>query len=380
MAVSPSISVVVSTYQRPEHLRRCLLSLARQRNVDGLFEVVVTDDGSTDGTAALVEGMRQEVPYSLHWVTQPQEGFRLARCRNNGVRTSSAPYLLFTDGDCVFDQDHLARHLQAQQPGVARAGMCVWLDQETSEQIDYQTISSGLLEQLANKHRAKMRRSAAKAAFYQLTGNPTRPKLIGANMAVARSDYDLVNGFDEAFVGWGCEDDDFAMRLRQAGVKIQTVLHRTFALHCWHPPHATTPQSWSDGANVEKLQQPVRLTSCFSGMQRRSIHDLSVRVMNRRSRWFHWAFTNGGGLSSVRHCEIELLVLPGAGEFSANGDCRILIAEPGCEVPTAAAEAADVVLHSSEPLQAAEQLYRLLAQAFGQHEATNDATSRPMAA
>ncbi len=39
------IAVVVSTFERLGHLRRCLASLAAQRGVEGRFEVVVTDDG-----------------------------------------------------------------------------------------------------------------------------------------------------------------------------------------------------------------------------------------------------------------------------------------------------------------------------------------------
>ena len=42
-----------------------------------------------------------------------------------------------------------------------------------------------------------------------------------------RADYERVNGYDENFVGWGCEDDDLRLRLRHAGVRIESILfHR----------------------------------------------------------------------------------------------------------------------------------------------------------
>ena len=50
MPPSVEIAVVLTTYERPEHLERSLASLALQQGVDGKFEVIVTDDGSQDRT------------------------------------------------------------------------------------------------------------------------------------------------------------------------------------------------------------------------------------------------------------------------------------------------------------------------------------------
>ena len=54
MVFRPQIAVILSSYQRPAHLYRSLLSLAMQRGAEGQFEVVVTDDGSADNTARVV--------------------------------------------------------------------------------------------------------------------------------------------------------------------------------------------------------------------------------------------------------------------------------------------------------------------------------------
>ena len=58
MSNKPEIAALISSYQRPGHLRRTLLSIALQRGVAGRFEVVVTDDGSTDETPELVRRVR----------------------------------------------------------------------------------------------------------------------------------------------------------------------------------------------------------------------------------------------------------------------------------------------------------------------------------
>ena len=48
MASELELSVILTTFERPQHLERCLASLTLQRGVEGAFEVVVADDGSRD--------------------------------------------------------------------------------------------------------------------------------------------------------------------------------------------------------------------------------------------------------------------------------------------------------------------------------------------
>ena len=64
MSDEPEIALSVTTYQKPWHLRRALASIAGQRGVEGRMELVVTDDGSTDETAEIVEQFRRRVPVS----------------------------------------------------------------------------------------------------------------------------------------------------------------------------------------------------------------------------------------------------------------------------------------------------------------------------
>jgi len=50
----PEIALCVSTYEKPWHLQRVLASIAFQEGVEGRMELVVTDDGSTDDSAAVI--------------------------------------------------------------------------------------------------------------------------------------------------------------------------------------------------------------------------------------------------------------------------------------------------------------------------------------
>src|SRR6478736_3313205 len=60
------IAVIVSTYQRPAHLERSLLSLAHQRGVDDKYEVIVTDDGSTDSTQSIVRKFARAAKFPVN--------------------------------------------------------------------------------------------------------------------------------------------------------------------------------------------------------------------------------------------------------------------------------------------------------------------------
>ncbi|MFN8543325.1 MAG: glycosyltransferase family 2 protein [Candidatus Binatia bacterium] len=88
----PEVSVVVPTYDRAHTLRASLASLFAQEGVD--FEVVVVDDGSTDGTAALLGTIADP---RLRVVAGPHRG--IAAARNAGVAVARAPLIAFHDSD-----------------------------------------------------------------------------------------------------------------------------------------------------------------------------------------------------------------------------------------------------------------------------------------
>jgi glycosyltransferase involved in cell wall biosynthesis len=95
----PELAIIVTSYQMPWHIRRVLESIAAQRTSRRL-EVVVADDGSTDETPRVVAEFAAQAPFIVRFSTHPHSEFHAARCRNEGVRHSSAPHLLFIDGDC----------------------------------------------------------------------------------------------------------------------------------------------------------------------------------------------------------------------------------------------------------------------------------------
>jgi GT2 family glycosyltransferase len=326
---SPEIALILTTYQSPGHLRLALESIACQRTSRS-FEVIVADDGSQDETAAVVAEYSRRVPYSVRWVTHPHAGFRAARCRNAGVRASTAKHLLFCDGDCLLPPDHLETHLRAWRSGHYTSGYCVRLDEATSAHVTADVVRSGKLLELASAAELhKLARLHRKAWWYRFFRHPTKPALKSTDFSLSRADFERVNGFDERFQGWGCEDDDLGRRLMAAGLRPISVLDQTRLYHLWHPPAMSKPATWKQGSNVGYLERPIRLTRCLHGLAQRTARDLTVRLAG--------ACRDGARLGQLlrhqgwkvecdpsRKADLELLALPGSGRFQGRGECRVI--------------------------------------------------------
>ena len=115
--------------------------------------MIVADDGSADETREVFSRHADAAKIPIHFVTHPRRGFELARCRNQGMQATQAPYLVFLDGDCVAPPDFLTRHLQLRQKRTVVAGFTCHLDQETSAWLDETTIGEGKHHGWAHRRR-----------------------------------------------------------------------------------------------------------------------------------------------------------------------------------------------------------------------------------
>ena len=270
MTTSLDVSLIVTTYERPANLVRTLASVACQTGVDDRFELIVADDGSTDDTPRVVGDFAQSVPFSVKYVTHPHNGFHAARVRNEGAEAALSPYLVFLDGDCFIEPNHLQCHLRLRRPRHVWFGYPMILDQKTSEQIASDTITSGRYRQIIpRKERIRNRLRSWKANLCSQLRHPNRPRLRSTNIGIWRSDFEGVNGFDENFHGWGYEDDDFGQRLRLAGLRIGCISHRAPCYHIWHPREISATQI--DNSNLRYHLRANRASHCENGL-RKSLH------------------------------------------------------------------------------------------------------------
>ncbi len=106
----PTVSVNIAVKDRRELLAACLDGLAAQ-TVHG-FDVVVVDNGSTDGTREMLD-QRAADPSTPYALTVLSHGGSLGAVRNAGVRASRGEIVAFVDSDCVPTPDWIERGLAA---------------------------------------------------------------------------------------------------------------------------------------------------------------------------------------------------------------------------------------------------------------------------
>jgi len=100
MAGTPDVSVAVATRNRRDLLVQLLESLKAQTLPRESFEVVVVDDGSTDGTPELLARERDAGELQLQ-VIRRERAEGPAAARNDAWRAAGAPLVAFTDDDCT---------------------------------------------------------------------------------------------------------------------------------------------------------------------------------------------------------------------------------------------------------------------------------------
>lgn len=106
---APGLSIVTPTYNRRERLARVLSALEAQSVPKDSFEVIVVDDGSTDGTTEWLE--QQRYGYALRALRQSNSG--PAEARNVGVLSAVGELVLFLDDDVVPAPELIAEHLRS---------------------------------------------------------------------------------------------------------------------------------------------------------------------------------------------------------------------------------------------------------------------------
>lgn len=98
------LSIIVPAYNIEEHLPRCLHSLLEQDLDPNDYEIIVVDDGSSDGSLRVAETIARSHP-NIVTHSQPNQG--LSAARNAGMRLARGRYLFFVDGDDYIAEDVL---------------------------------------------------------------------------------------------------------------------------------------------------------------------------------------------------------------------------------------------------------------------------------
>jgi glycosyltransferase involved in cell wall biosynthesis len=257
------VALIVSTFDRPDALARVLASVAAQRRVPD--ELVIADDGSGDATARLVRSHAVTAPYAVRHAWQPQAGFRVARARNAAVARTAAEYLVFADGDMVLDPEFVADHVRAARPGAWIQGCRLPLSSVATAAVIAGAVPEAQRRHLDWRHRLQARRLPTVSRMLARLA-PALLAIKACNQGLWRRDFAAVNGYDEAYVGWGSEDKDLCTRLGIAGIRSRGLLFGALAWHLHHP-HASRSEAARNAARLAGVRA-AGAARCETGLDR----------------------------------------------------------------------------------------------------------------
>lgn len=255
------ISLVVTTFERPQALNLVLLSVARQHRMPD--EVIVADDGSGPETARLVALWSRRLPIPVYHVWQENTGFRAGRSRNRGIAVARGEYILLIDGDMVLDEYFVEDHARAMVRGRFVQGMRISTNARCTANMFAHDLTS------VGPFTPGLRRPHLAVRSHWLSHRLSRtqvsmPSVKSCNQGIWRSDLVAVNGFNEKICGWGPEDKECVARLVHAGVRGYQLRFAALATHLHH----ATRDPGGDNPNDRILEETLarRSTWCESGL------------------------------------------------------------------------------------------------------------------
>jgi glycosyltransferase involved in cell wall biosynthesis len=243
-----NISVIVPTYNRPQALKLCLLSLKDQSILPS--EILIADDGSSFETRDAVEMMKDELKavFPIKHVWQEDVGFRKPKILNEAVRNSTGDYLVFIDGDCMAHRHFIRAHIEQSDPAAILGGKRVEIGEKLTEQLLKEgTVLNSfnlrlILDSLAGNSRKVEEAIQIKNPFFRRLMHRDQINndgIWGCNFSIYKQLFMDINGCDEDFLDGSLEDNDLGIRVLNQGKFVRSVRGLAIVLHLWHP------SSWS---------------------------------------------------------------------------------------------------------------------------------------
>lgn len=245
------ISVIISTYNSPEWLKKVLWGYEQQ--TAKCFELIVADDGSRQDTKQLLQAFKNKLSYPLKHVWHEDKGFRKCEILNKATTASSFDYLLFSDGDCVPRKDLVEVHLKHRENGYFLSSGYLKLPMSLSKAIRLEDIEKqkcfDLLWLLRKGMKVDRRNLRFIAKQFRADGllnrvTPTKATWNGHGSSGWKKDILAVNGHDER-MEYGGQDREIGERLWNLGIQSKQI---RFSAICIHLDHS---RGYKDASKIE---------------------------------------------------------------------------------------------------------------------------------
>ena len=228
------ISVIVTTYNRPDALKKVVQGLLSQTKSP--HEIIIADDGSSRETQHLINELAASSALCpiIH-VWQEDKDFILARIRNLAIKKTTGEYIICLDGDCIPETHFIKDHLKLAKIGFFFTGKRILVGKNFSEPFVFKDtknklklILQSIRGEISNMHHIM------RIPFFPVFETKKLSGLKGCNMGFFKKDLYAVNGFNQDFIGWGREDSELAIRLYNLGLKRRGHPFMAICFHLWH--------------------------------------------------------------------------------------------------------------------------------------------------
>jgi len=255
-----SSSLIISTYNWPEALDLCLRSVLNQRQLPD--EIIIADDGSGEETRALINRYQRDSIKLIKHIWHPDDGFRKTIILNTAIQEAQGEYIIQIDGDIIVHPAFVKDHLAAAKRGQFTRGSRAMIDKSTSlliqqnKRTTFNFLSKGILHRF----------NAVRVPFLSrlIKTNPLSPADVkGCNMAFWKSDFILVNGYNNDLTGWGHEDIELAARFINNGIKKRHLKLAAICYHIHHELNARTREK--QNKNVYEDVLALGIKRCVNG-------------------------------------------------------------------------------------------------------------------
>lgn len=248
MAESSLPSVIISTYNSPSFLALVLRAMSVQTSVP--HEIIVADDGSSQDVRPLIERFKESVKCPIRYSWLPDNDFRLARSRNIASHKATGEWLIFLDGDCVVEPSFIERFLTFADADRILFTNRKLMDRETTEFL----LGSGELTLKVEQYQTGRKFWKLPLGIFRKIPKRSWKNARGFMLAMRRDSFGLMGGFDEAYIGWGLEDSDLAVRGQRFGLQLYDARYGIGILHLYHPE----PDQKRVSTNCERFQKMLK--------------------------------------------------------------------------------------------------------------------------
>jgi len=236
LAQGPSLAFILPIRNYPaEAMRRCIESIRRQASAE-IADIVLADFGSAPDHAAAARALAEACNARHVWFDEKGPWNR-SRAINLGVRATTAPIIVTTDADLVFATNFTTTILDvAKKADGAFYAHAPMMDLPANLSVDLNDYDADYDRLL----------TVAKERVWSK-----------GNVIFSRALFEQMRGWEEAYIIWGCEDNDFFDRATRSGAHVFDLTGITSYLHHWHPSNKRGREAGAQVARNQLMFWPV---------------------------------------------------------------------------------------------------------------------------